>query len=437
MCRNTDMELTFYGGAREVGRNCIGIEDRGASLLLDCGVNVGATTEADQYPLLENPSRYEEIAISHAHLDHTGYLPLLHSKSARSRAHIYATKPTHDLMGLLLADYQHLSARFTTDDIKRVVRQCMAVRFGQIQGRAMKFSFHNSGHILGSSMVLVHSRHRLLYTGDVNNRKTRLLNACQLGLKAKTLIMESTYGASKDKHRPIKEVVVDLISAIETTLVTGGSVLIPSFAVGRAQEILFLLEQYMSSGALSPVPIFVDGMILKANKIYRQNLDFAKKEVQRRILHSAQDPFRSKHFHTPKTRTRSDVLNQQAIIVSTSGMLTGGPAHTYLRAMAGDNKNLLAFIGYQAKGTPGRRILDGEREVDLGGERLKIHLTVKKFDMSAHSDQAGLVQLAHTTKGLERIFLVHGEADKLKELHDVLQEKYEVVIPENGKTYAV
>jgi len=433
------MELSFYGGAQEVGRNCIGIREGPASLLMDCGVNVGAQTPHERNPLLTDSEArtYAQLAIAHAHLDHTGYLPVLYSKEKKYRAPIYATKPTHDLVGLLLADYQRLSNLFTADDIKRVVSHCKSLHFNQITGDKMKFSFHNAGHILGSAMVLVHGKKRLLYTSDTNNRASRLLDACHQGLHAETLIMESTYGAKADIHEPLKDVTKDLIDSIETTIISGGSVLIPSFAVGRAQEVLFILEQHMTSGALSPVPIFVDGMILKANRIYRQNLEFAKAEVRHRLLHGGQDPFKSKHFHVPKTRTRSDVLNQQAIIVSTSGMLTGGPALTYIKALAHDRNSLLAFVGYQSEGTPGRKILDGAREVELDGAKVKINMTVKKFDLSAHCDQAGLVQLARTTRGLKQVFLVHGEKEKFGELRDALGKKYEVIVPKNGESFKV
>jgi predicted metal-dependent RNase len=433
------VKITFYGGAREVGRNCFGLGEEGRSLLVDAGVNVGGE-EGDIDPLLTDPKAYPEIAISHAHLDHIGYLPIMYSRKYGCKAPIYSTKPTHDLMALLLADYQRLSHRFSVDDIKRVMAHCRAVKYGQIGGKGLKFSFHNSGHIIGSSLVLVHGKRRILYTGDMNNRATRTLEPCQTGLRADTLIMESTYGAPEDVHEPLKEVSRKLMASIESTLKRGGSVLIPSFAVGRAQEVLFMLEQHMTSGALTNVPIYVDGMILKANRIYRQNIDFAKDEARRRVLHSGQNPFDSKHFKVPRSRMKSDVLQQQAIIVSTSGMLTGGPAHTYMRALAGNPANLLAFVGYQAEGTPGRAILDGAREVKLSDSEeelpLKINMRVEKFDLSAHSDQAGLVQFARSTKGLKRIFLVHGEEKKLGALAEALR-RYEVTIPKNGESFRV
>jgi len=254
------VEITFYGGAGEVGRNCIGLEEERRSLLLDAGVKVGGE-EGNTDPLLTDVDRYHEIAISHAHLDHIGYLPIMYSNLYKCRSRIYATKPTHDLMALLLADYQRLSNRFTPEDIRRVIAHCKAVKYNQITGESMKFSFHNSGHILGSSMILVHGKKRLLYTGDLNNRSTRTLEPCHSGLKAETLIMESTYGSYEDLHEPIKEVTRKFLAAIEDTLKKGGSVLIPCFAVGRAQEVLFILEQHMTSGALTSVPIYVDGMI--------------------------------------------------------------------------------------------------------------------------------------------------------------------------------
>jgi len=180
--------------------------------------------------------------------------------------------------------------------------------------------------------------------------------------------------------------------------------------------------------------------------------------VRRRLLHSSQKPFESRLFRVPRSRMKRDVFRQQAIIVSTSGMLSGGPALTYLRELASNPANLLAFVGYQAEGTLGRRLLDGEREVVIGpwnirkpksgeeaegisaeqeegaGKKIKIEMRIEKFDMSAHSDQAGLVQFARTTKELRRIFLIHGEEKKFGELAEALR-RYEVIIPKNGERY--
>ncbi|MFA6035696.1 MAG: MBL fold metallo-hydrolase RNA specificity domain-containing protein [Candidatus Micrarchaeia archaeon] len=504
------MQITFYGGASEVGRNCIGVEDENRSVLLDAGVNVGGA-EGDIDPVGLDPRKYNEVAISHAHLDHIGFLPIMYGPKYKSHAPIYMTKPTHDITSLLLADYQKLSNRFSTEDIKRVMHYCHNVGYNEIFGDKVKVSFHNSGHIIGSGLVLVHGKKRVLYTGDMNTRTTRTLEPCHHGLKADVLIMESTYGSNEDKHEPIKVVTKGMIDQLNKTLANGGSVLIPSFAVGRSQEVIFMLEHHMSGGTLAEVPIYVDGMILKANRIFRQNIEFAKEEVHTRLLKSGQNPFESKHVRMPRARDRSDVLKQQAIIVSTSGMLTGGPAHTYLRALAPNPANLLAFVGYQVEGTPGRAILDGAREINLDdyiearekarrgqkgiipvphdeepvareeesellsdyrdfeASRNKVHasanaphsghhgrdsrhsrtpaqerpsgtihirMQVQKFDLSAHSDQAGLIQFARTTKGLKRIFLVHGEGKKLTELADALH-KYDVTIPKLGETFRV
>lgn len=149
--------------------------------------------------------------------------------------------------------------------------------------------------------------------------------------------------------------------------------------MGRAQEILFILESYMSSGVLEQVPIFVDGMILKANRIYRQNVIYARDEIQKRILMSDDDPFKSRFFHTPKTKDRSDVLERgSAIIVSTSGMLTGGPVLHYLEKLAGDSRNLLILVGYQAEGTLGRKLLDGAKSISIGNREIDIRMGVEQ-----------------------------------------------------------
>jgi predicted metal-dependent RNase len=410
------MRLTFYGGCREVGRNCALVESGNDHLMLDCGVKIG---KVEEYPLIEPEriKRIRHIAITHTHLDHIGFLP--HFFSQGGKAKVYSTKPTRDMMALLLADYH------------RLLEYGKETRLGD-----MKFSLHNAGHILGSSMVRVQGKKTMLFTGDVNNRGTRLLDPAQANLHAHTMVMESTYGAKDDVIPAIKKASAELAESAKRTLEKGGFVLIPAFAVGRSQEILITLESYMRSGAIPRAPIYVDGMILKANKVYRQNIIYARREIQERILKSDEDPFKSPLFKAPHTKHKSEVFEEPAIIVSTSGMLTGGPILRYLKEVAGDHNSLLMLVGYQAEGTTGRRLLDGEKKIEIEGEEVDVRLKVENVSFSAHSDHQGLLQFASSVKGLKRIFLIHGEEKKSGELASDLK-KYEVIIPRNGESYSL
>jgi predicted metal-dependent RNase len=406
---------------------------------MDCGVKIGRD---DEFPLLEQNDikRIKNMAITHTHLDHVGFLP--HFFNRGGKAKIYCTKPTRDMIALLLADYHrilHMRKRktsyFSLKDIDSVLNHMHILDYKkQTRLGSMGFSLHAAGHILGSSMIRVTGKKTVLFTGDVNNRGTRLLDPAEHGIHAHTMVMESTYGAKSDVIPSVKIASAELAKSVTRTLHKGGFVLIPAFAVGRSQEILLTLDSYMRSGAIPKAPIYVDGMILKANRIFRQNVIYARKEIQTRILMSDEDPFRSPNFKEPHTKHKSEVFEQPAIIVSTSGMLTGGPILRYLSEVAGDHNSLLMLVGYQAEGTTGRKLLDGEKTIEIDGKELDVRLKVENVSFSAHSDHQGLLQFASSVKGLKRIFLIHGEGEKQKQLAQALR-RYEVIIPSNGETY--
>ncbi|MEM4390145.1 MAG: MBL fold metallo-hydrolase RNA specificity domain-containing protein [Candidatus Micrarchaeia archaeon] len=426
------MRITFFGGAGEVGRSCVLVEEEDEHLLLDCGIKLG---EEEAHPIIERRDlmRIRRIAISHSHLDHIGFL--LHAFARGCRARVWATKPTRDTMQLLFADYLRLRRRpsLTHEHADKVLRHTEIVEYGEEVGEgALRFTFHEAGHILGSAQVRVQGSSTLLYTGDVNTRETKLLRPAERGLAADTLIMECTYGRRSDSLPSVRVASARLAESINRTIAEGGSVLIPSFAVGRGQEVLLALDAYMAGGLLRKVPIYVDGLILRANRLYRHNILWAREELQRSILVSEYDPFKSPFF---KKKTGRGMPREQCIIVSTAGMLTGGPALGYLKAMAGDPRNRLIFVGYQAEGTLGRKILDGAREVYVGGERIAIRLQVENISFSAHADHRGLLELARSVRGLKRIFLVHGEPPALREMAEVLSREYEVVVPKNGEIF--
>ncbi len=263
-------------------------------------------------------------------------------------------------------------------------------------------------------------------------RKTRILNPCESGLKAETLLMETTYGGKEDILPSLKDASQRLVKIINETLDKGGHVLIPSFAVGRAQEILLTLDDYMRSGALRPSKIFIEGMIGKALRIYRHNAIYANDDIKNRILMSEDDPFKSPNFHYSKSKTREDVLKEPSIMVSTSGMLTGGPVLFYLEKLGNNPKNTLIFVGYQALGTLGRRILEGERKMKISEKEIEIKMRVERIKISGHADYKELLQFVKSIKGLEKVYLMHGEKTDLK---DALEDKYDVVIPRLLETY--
>jgi len=436
----------FKGCAREVGRSMItlGSMKNKIDIVMDAGIKLG---ESIEYPTLSKEQLIKmharDIIITHAHLDHAGYLPHIIS----NRLNIHATKPTRDLMQLLLSDYQRLQKNksFSSKEVTLVLSRLKQHEYNdRFVVKGYNISLHDAGHIIGSSMIRAKKGNRtLLYTGDINDRESRLLSGCEMGLSAQTLIIEGTYSGKKDMLSSMKKASKQLVEIINSVLSRNGKVLIPSFAIGRGQEILMLLNDFISSGAIPKVPIYVDGMIKKALKIYRYNVIYAKRELQLRILMSDEDPFKSPYFKVSRKKNKSDVLKSgPCIIVTTSGMLTGGPGIIYFKSLASDPKNALIFIGYQAQGTLGRKLVDGEKEVWLREngkeESIKVNMPIYNIHLSAHADHQGLIRFIKKIKHLKTIFLVHGEEKKLLEFAEYLNtHKYDVRVPKLGEEFKI
>lgn len=434
------MKISFYGGVGEVGRSCTLLEDGKKNLLLDAGIKLGEKVE---FPLIpeEKFGEIRNVFVSHAHLDHSGFLPHIYAREF-TPPKVFVTKPTRDLMGVLLSDYlkiQKLREQkiyFGEGEVNEVMQHANIQEFGKPFNADFEITLHNAGHILGSAMALVEDMgKKILYTGDISMRNTRIMEGAQRGIHADTLIVESTYGGKEDILPSAKESMKKFVDSINETLKEGGFVLVPSFAVGRAQEILLALEDYMRSGALVKAPIYIDGMISKAMRIYRQNVIYASESIKMRILTSDDDPFKSRFFHVPKTKGREDVFREPAIIVSTSGMLLGGPVLLYLEKMHSDPKNKLIIIGYQAEGTLGRKMLQGEKKIRIGDKELELQMKVESIRISGHADRNELLQFIKGTKGLKKVFLVHGE--KGGELKEDLEKDYEVIVPKLMEEYEI
>jgi len=433
------LKITFLGAAREVGRSAILVESEGEKILLDCGIKM---KKNEEFPLIENSEikKLTKVVLSHAHLDHSGYLPALYAAGYEGK--VYMTKPTRDLIQLLLADALKIQKEwspYNKSDIDALLKNIEILEYNQLS-KDKKIRFQNAGHILGSAMTEIFLEGRkLLYTGDINLRSSRLLNGCKTGVEADFLIIESTYGGKGDVHIPTKEATNEFISKINEVQKEGGKILIPTFAIGRGQEILFTLENHLKSGVMEKTPIFLDGMVKKALKIYRHNAIYLKKEVQRRILAGDDDPFKSEFYKFPKTKSKKEVFqSKKAIILATSGMMTGGPVMKYLEKLAGDEKNMLIIVGYQSEGSIGRKLLEGEKKLKYKDKIIDVKMRVWNSPFSAHSDHKELVQFARSMKNLKKAFIVHGEEERLFDLaEDIKSKNTEVFIPHLKESFEV
>ena len=436
------LKLTFYGAAGEVGRSCILLESKGTKILLDAGVKIG---EHDEYPLIpdEDLGSIDGIIISHAHLDHSGYLP--HIYSTGYEGYTYTLKPTFELTNVLVSDYVRISnpSNITKEGIAKMQKHHRLVEYhSEFAIKNLKIKLVPAGHILGSAMIEVDDgEKRLLYTGDVNFRSTKMLDpAYTEHLHADALITESTYAGEKDAFEPERKVIDSMVTSMNETIKQGGKVIVPGFASGRAQEVLLQLDDYIRSGVLQKVPIYIDGMINKAMRIHRHNVIYCRDELQKRILLNEDDPFKSPNFNPVTTRQqRSKIMtdSEACIIVTTSGMLTGGPVIRYLQRLGGQAQNKMILVGYQAVGTLGRAIQDGAKEVKIEGKRYPVKLKVETFHLSAHADKRQLLSFMGRIEGLRHVFIVHGELHKSKELQESLKNKYDAVVPSLGEDFTL
>jgi len=337
------------------------------------------------------------------------------------------------MMTLLQLDYLDVVSReggfapFDQKDVRELVMHTIPLKYGVVTDVApdIKLTLHNAGHILGSSIVHLHvgeGLHNIVYTGDFKFGRTMLLEpASSVFPRAETLIVESTYGGQEDLMPEREGVEERLVSIVNETFEKGGKVLIPVPAVGRAQEIMLVLDAYMKSGHLKEAPIHVEGMINEATAIHTAYPEYLVKEIRDQILHQDINPFQSDYFVTVNhPGEREEILaGGSSVIMATSGMLEGGPAIDYLKHLAEDEKNTMIFVSYQIEGTLGNRIRNGLREVSLmstGGkmEAVAMKMRVESIEgFSGHSDRNQMLNFIHKMSPKpNRVIVNHGERKK-------------------------
>lgn len=440
--------LSFLGGGRQVGRSSIMLQTSNSNILLDFGVDVGS----DGHPYIESPDfdieKIDAVVLSHSHLDHCGFIPWLYEQGYDGP--LYCTAPSRDLMVLLCLDYVDVCQRegkkvwYNKKSIEKVVKHTIALEYGEVSDISpdVRLTLEPSGHLLGSSLVHLHigdGLHNVLYTGDIKFGPSRLFEPASTRFqRVETLLIESTYGGANDITPGRQDSEKQLMDIVNRTMKRGGKVLIPSFAVGRAQEIMAVL-----AGNDFNYPVWMEGMLWDSTAIHTAYPEYLSKYVQRDIFHRGANPFVADIFHrvSPKERNKKVIdTTDPCVVIATSGMLIGGPAVEYLKAFAPDKKNTLVFVGYQAEGTMGRRIQRGWKDIPLSKEggktrSVKMNMEVETVTgLSGHSDRKQLVSYVYKLPGrLERILTNHGDSYKCQEfsrdLHRIF--KCETMAPKN------
>ncbi|MDF2767928.1 MAG: beta-lactamase domain protein [Nitrososphaeraceae archaeon] len=446
--------LCCLGGVKQVGRSCFIVMTRESKIMLDCGINPGEASGLNAYPRLDwfnfNLDELDAVIISHAHIDHQGFLPTLFKFGYKGP--IYCTEPTLPLMNLLQMDSVKISKSngtylpYESRDVNEVIKHCITLPYGKPTDISpdITISLNNAGHIMGSATVHLNisGAHNILYSGDYKYARTQLLDsALSIYPRVETLITESTYGNTADIMPDQTVVYRNFTETINRTLTEGGKVLIPVPAVGRAQEIMLVIDKEMREGRLIECPIYIEGMISEASAIHMSYAHYLGYDVRKSVSQGI-NPFQSEYFtvingHGKRDEVFSD--ENAAIIMATSGMLEGGPSVEYFKEIAPSPNNKILFVSYQINGTLGRRVLDGTmNEVSMLDKNGKVKVvpvrcqTQKMDGFSGHSDFNQIMSFVAKIRP-KRVLVNHGERSKSDNVASAIYSRLKIRsgVPDN------
>jgi KH/beta-lactamase-domain protein len=435
LTEQAEASLLTLGGFAEVGRSCMLLETRESKIILDCGLNLSAKDSLGAIPRFDitgiGMEDVDAVVLSHAHLDHTGFLPALFKYGYRGP--VYCTEPTLLLMSTLQRDYLKYSgsdALYSEQDIDRAITHTITLMLGIVTDISpdIKLVLSNSGHIIGSTSIHLHignGEHNLVYTSDMKFGKTHTLeNASWSFPRVETMIIESTYGGKEDIMCPREQAEANLVSAVERTFTAGGHVLMPVPAVGISQELILLLDRFTKGGRLK-TKVLVEKIISDATAVYEAYPEFLSKELGKHVLESEASQFGSEF-----SIVESETLNssEPAIVLAPSSMLIGGPSVGYLKQIADNPKSTLIMLSYQSLDTPGRAILDGARQIRIGGETIELQCQVERIDgLGSHSDYNQLMAYVMRLRPkLRRVLVNHGERPKAQNLASMINKQFRI-----------
>ncbi len=450
LVQRSEVSLLTLGGFGQVGRSCMLLTTPDSKILVDCGINPGARNPMESFPRLDwaniTLDDLDAVVIGHAHLDHTGFLPVLCKYGYKGP--IYCTEPTLPMMNLIQLDAIKVVAAqgrtpiYSDRDVKQIMKQTITIPYGTVTDISpdIKLVFANAGHILGSALCHFHignGDHNFVYSGDIKFGKSILFESASWNFpRVETLLIESTYGAKEDIQPTRQEVESAFINSVNNTLTDGGKILIPIPAVGRAQEIMMVIDHYMKAGQMVESPVFMEGMISEASAIHESYPEYLARDLRQKILETDDNPFDSEYFTNvehPDAREEPLREGSPCIIIATSGMLEGGPVLEYFKNIAIDKKNKLLFVSYQVNGTLGRRVVDGTKQVSMLGrdgkvEVVNINCGIERLDgFSGHSDYNQLISFVHRLRPkLRRVLVNHGERRKSENLSMSIRRMFRI-----------
>lgn len=464
------MKLKFCGAAKMVTGSCYYLEAMGRKFLVDCGLFYGEEEESrnsERFPF--NLNELDFVVLTHAHMDHAGRIPLLYKRGFKGT--IYCTKATGDLLRIMLKDSAHIHVSeaewenkkrlkrklelieplYDFEDVRVALENIHTIPYDYIFkiDENIHLKLKDAGHLLGSSIVeiLVYDRKKskkIVFTGDIGNIQIPIIKDPENINQTDYLVMESTYG--NRKHTPVKESNL-LYDIIVDTIKNEGNVIIPSFAVGRTQELLYILNNYIDiekRTRLQDVDIYVDSpLATNATEIFREHMECFDEEVLRSLeIDNYPLDFDNLTFTSSKEASKRLAYKKGSVIISSSGMCDAGRIKHHLKNNLENKNSSIVFVGYQAKGTLGRRILDGEKKVRIFGETFEVKAKVYNLPgLSGHADIEGLLNWVESIKeGVkEKIFLVHGDGEAMENFASELKKvtSTKIIMPNMFEEYKI
>ena len=474
------MKITFLGATKNVTGSNFLVEAAGKKFLVDCGMFQGAAEDEfdNEAPFDFNVQEIDFMLLTHAHIDHSGRIPKLYNEGFRNP--VYAHKATCDLCSLMLPDSGHiqemevewrnrkrqrkgepmLPPMYTAEDAARSLEIFRPVKYDEIIEITpdIHVRFNDAGHMLGSSIIEIWAKEdgkevKTVFTGDIGNNDIPLLSEPTMIEDTDYLVMESTYG--NRLHMRNDEKAELFLKIVSDTLKGGGNVVIPSFAVGRTQEILYELNKIKENNTdeefmreyeiLMKAPVFVDSpLAISATEVFKENMDLFDDETKQEI-EKGDNPLEFPGLNFTVTADESKALNESkipSIIISASGMCDVGRIKHHLKHNLWDPKNTILFVGYQAPGTLGYSIVNGAKKVKIFGEEIAVNARIEYIEgYSGHADQEGLMNFVYSfnNKKPSHIFLVHGEQESINTLKEKIESEanIQVTVPSYGETYQV
>ncbi|QUH24621.1 MBL fold metallo-hydrolase RNA specificity domain-containing protein [Serpentinicella alkaliphila] len=468
------MKIQFLGASKIVTGSNILITTGNNKILIDCGMFQGSEEleQLNNEPFEFDPKEIDYLFLSHAHIDHSGRIPKLVKEGFKGK--IYCTKATKELAEIMLVDSGHiqesdvtwenrkrkrsgkppLEPLYTVEDARNSLRYFESALYNQklYINPSISIRFRDAGHILGSSIIEIwitenkNQTVKIVFSGDLGSKDKPIIKNFEYIEDADYLIMESTYG--NRLHESKEQRVEKLISIINETVLKGGSVIIPSFAVGRTQELIYELNKYYEYNQdiemFLRVPIYIDSpMAIAATEVFKNNSYCFNEETKNLIL-SGDNPLVFENLHYVRSHEESMRLNEvnfPKVVISASGMCTAGRIRHHLKHNLWKANNSVVFVGYQANGTLGRILKDGAKKVKLLGEEIAVLANIYSIEgFSGHADQQELLDwLSGFKKMPSRVFLVHGEEESTTTLSKLIEEKYKTktIIPNMGYTFQI